>query len=201
MKKDKILKYFSYPFNDSDGCTWKSPYMAALIDARKVTARNIRTGEKLNKEHGCWLGALGYMALIDHVGGIVRLKNEDKDDNDFLSALKYFTNLNDKQRKALYALRCSFAHNYHLYNVNKKEMGKTHHFAVTSGSKSNDVIIFPEKQWDGDHKTKGDQNKTIINLELFGDLVEEMHNEIIRKIKSNKVEIIDDILIDAYIVY
>lgn len=123
-----LLNYFKYPWKDSKGDTWKSPYMAALIDSRKLTARNIRTGKKLNREHGCWLGALGYMALVDHIGGMIKLKNENARENYFMSALKYFTKLNDKEIKALYALRCSFAHNYHLYNNNTKDKDKNTSF-------------------------------------------------------------------------
>lgn len=199
--KDDLLNYFKYPWKDLLGNTWKSPYMAALIDARKVTSRNIRTGKKLNRDHGCWLGALGYMALVDHVGGIIKLKNKSNSDNDFISALKQFTNLNEKERKALYALRCSFAHNYHLYNNNTKDENKIHHFTVTSGSKSDSLIIFPQEKWDGDHETKISRNKTIINFELFGDLVEEMHKNIIKKIEDDKVEVVNQTLIETYIVY
>ncbi len=197
----ELLRYFKYPRKYQDGKTWKSPYMAALIDARRVAARNIRTGKKLNREHGCWLGALGYMALVDHVGGVIKLKNENNNENDFISALKYFTQLNDKERKAIYSLRCSFAHNYHLYNNSTKDKDKIHHFMVTSGSMSNDLIIFPEEKWDGKHETKNDKNKTIINLELFGDLVEVMHKNIMNKIVNDEIEIINKILINTYIVY
>lgn len=196
-----LLNYFKYPWKDISGNTWKSPYMAALIDARKVTSRNIRTGIKLNKEHGCWLGALGYMALVDHVGGIIKLKNISPGENDFISALKYFTKLNEEERKVLYALRCSFAHNYHLYNNNTKDKDKIHHFTVTSGSKSDSLIIFAQEKWDGDHETKSSRNKTIINLELFGDLVEEMHKNIIKKIEDDKIEVVNQTLIETYIVY
>lgn len=201
MRDNELSRYFKYPWKDAEDRTWKSPYMAALIDARRVTARNIRSGKKLNKEHGCWLGVLGYMALVDHVGGVIKTKNGVRRDNDFLSALRFFTSLKEREIKALYALRCSFAHNYHLYNNNSKDDDKIHHFKVTSGLTGNDLIIFPKEKWDGRHETKNNNNKTIVNLELFGDLVENMHKEIISNINYENIDVIDKMLIQTFIVY
>lgn len=203
MSEDILLRYFSFPMKVS-GYVWKSPYFAALIDAREVTGRDIFSGKKINeKAHGCWLGALGYMALVDHIGGLIRKKRVSRDNNDFLSALKSFTNLNEKERKVLYALRCSFAHNYHLYNNEAKDKSKIHHFMVTSGLENNQLITFPKTQWSGLHgaRYKKDSNKTTVNIELFADLVEGMHLNILDDIKKNKIIVLNKNLIETFICY
>jgi len=204
MSKDILVRYFSFPTRHG-GYEWKSPYFGALIDARKATGRDIHSGEKIIAEgHGSWLGALGYMALVDHVGGIVRKKRIiDSSKNDFLEALGSFTNLNEKERKILYALRCSFAHNYHLYNNRIKDKDKLHHFRVTSGLDGQSLIIHPKKQWSGRHgkRFKNDLNTTTVNIEIFGDLIEKMHQNIVDCVNNNQVFIKDKSLINTFIVY
>lgn len=188
----KVLNlYFSNP-KKTDSYEIKSPYIAALLDSRITTGRNKRTGKKLNKSHGSWIGSLGYMALLDHVGKIIKLKNKsNKTSNSFLNSLYNFSDLSEKQIYALYSLRCSFAHDYSLFNIPKnddhKKNLKIHRFRVTQGN-NGDLIIFPKENWNGDYNDEN--NITTINLELFCDLVESINKKIKDEINKDNLELL-----------
>ena len=188
-KQTAILEYLKYPWRKNN-YIHKSSYMAVLIEARSSTKRNKRTGKKIKGDHGSWLGALGYMVLLDLIGSIfsdkTKKNNKIKSNSTFIKTLKYFTNLSDDVIYALYSLRCSFAHNFTLFNKNNQNPNLQHHFKVVSDSKSK-LVILPKFKWDGIHKNKNGDNKTIVNLELLGDLVEDIHNIII---EITKIEII-----------
>lgn len=188
-EKEILWKYFKGPIRKNNFES-KSPYIAALIDSRMASGRNKRSGKKLNKSHGSWIGALGYMVLVDHISKVIKLKGYQSKGNSFVNTLFQFTKLSEKEIYSLYALRCSFAHDYSLYNIpnsnDKKFALKKHYFTVTQGNGGN-LITFPQKPWNGDF----DENeRTIINLELFGDLVEDINNVIKDKIKKNEVNFI-----------
>ena len=100
----------------------------------------------------------------------------------------------------MYSLRCSFAHNFTLFNKNNRNPNLQHHFKVVSGSKSK-LVILPKFKWDGIHKNKNEDNKTIVNLELLGDLVENIHNKIIELTKKDIIEYNDECLIKTFIYY
>lgn len=183
--------YFNNP-KKGGGYEIKSPYIAALIDSRITTGRNKKSGNKLNKSHGSWIGSLGYMALLDHVGKIIKQANKPNlEKNSFLNSLHNFSDLNEKQIYALYSLRCSFAHDYSLFNIPpsstpNKDL-KTHRFRVTQGD-TGDLIIFPNNKWSGNYEDEN--NITIINLELFGDLVESIHKKIVYGIHRDTLELL-----------
>lgn len=185
-EKNIYRRYFSNPFR-SGQYEIKSPYISALIDSRIATGRNKKNGKKLNKSHGSWIGALGYMILLDHVGKIVKIKNEkDQKLNPFLKSLYNFSDLNKQQIYALYSLRCAFAHDYSLFNIPKrddkeKEL-KCHWFSVSQGENDR-FITFPSKRWDGNFENA--KSVTTINLEKLCDLVELINKKIKEKIENN----------------
>lgn len=192
-KEKKILRqYFKGPIKKG-GFISKSPYIAALIDSRIASGRNKSSGKKLNKSHGSWIGALGYMALVDHVSKVIKLKGYQSKGNSFVDTLFQFTILSEKEIYALYALRCSFAHDYSLYNIPRpndpKLILKQHFFTVTQGD-DGILITFPQKSWNGDFD---DTDRTRINLELFGDLVEDINNIIKIKLKKNEIDLVVNI--------
>jgi hypothetical protein len=81
------------------------------------------TGEVSPKRRasGSWLGALGYMVMLDQIGECFRPANATPLPNatpDFIKALTYFAEeIPDRERQALYALRCCFTHDYSLVNI------------------------------------------------------------------------------------
>lgn len=194
--KDDILQYLALPLKNN-GRIIKSPHIACLQDAREETARDINTGEKdKEKRHASWLGALAYMVLVDHIGNKFEYKNEEKKEkikrigynNDFINTLIYFSNLGDDEVLALYALRCSFTHDYFLFNINENEPNLSHHFSVTAGEQGL-LVTLPKEKWNGDMELRGEENKTIVNLELFGDLVEKIHSAVVLGIQNETVNI------------
>ena len=72
-----------------------SCFMGALRDARKFTKRDKDTGQKLIEDdcgdHGSWLGAIGYLALLDQIGGCFKPKDTATiPGNCIVKALGYF---------------------------------------------------------------------------------------------------------------
>ena len=64
-----------------DGLTFESSFAALLRDARQATSRDDTTGALPRRrayEGRSWLGALGYLCLIDQVGTAVRPKRTTK---------------------------------------------------------------------------------------------------------------------------
>lgn len=191
MKTD-ILRYLNGPY-EQGGINYKSAYMSALIDARRITGRDEDTGKIINPQNtGCWAGALIYLVLIEHIGNMFILENIKCDRNPFITALKSFSDLNQNDRYALYALRCSFAHDYFLFNIpSSKDKNRNlliHHFALMANSFS-PLIRLPDNNWDGQFNNT---NKiTIVNLEKLGDLVENIHLKLINICKDDELKIID----------
>ena len=87
--------------------------------------------------------------------------------------MQHFTELTALEIKALYALRCAFAHDYSLQNISRQDPTLTHRFAVGVGATAK-LISLPSKPWSGDPKTIGTETQTTVNLEALGDLVEEI---------------------------
>lgn len=175
-----------------------SCFNAALRDARKATGRRQNNGtKKPAKGYGNWLGAIGYMSLLDQIGGCLKPTGKKTNYiNEIKKALDYFdSGLSDEEINALYALRCSFAHNYSLINFDPKFKGKNkskdklaHRFHVETGK--NKVVELPSVKWDGDFTNiSSNNNITYINLEAFGDLVEKIRSKLIEKYKRNELEL------------
>jgi hypothetical protein len=166
-----------------------SCFRAALVDMRKVTGRNKNDGSKLpDSKHGNWLGALGYMALLDQIGTCLKPKETDESGNSIEKALRYFTDLGEKKIQALYALRCAFAHDYGLANPNKGNQDRQHIFTVCEGAHPR-LVRFPTSPWEGNYQTVSRDNITVVNLEALGDLVESVCQKVCKQAKNDKLEI------------
>jgi hypothetical protein len=169
---EAVQRHFSYSISE-DHIQLTSGFVAAIRDARLSTGRDVDSGIKVeHKRHGSWLGALGYMALPDQVGKRFkpRSKGQVEDKRAIVRALRHFTNLGTEEIDAIYALRCGFAHDYSLVNINAGKPELTHHFLVYNGP--GQVVTLPRKRWDGDYSHRTAENQTRINLEALGDLVE-----------------------------
>jgi hypothetical protein len=185
-----------------------SGFAAALRDARKVTGRNINTGDKLSGVlHGSWLGALGYMTLLDQIGKCFKPKSKPviSDGSAIFKALRYFTNLSEDEINAIYALRNAFAHDFSLYNRHPGgNQNFTHRFMVITGT-NGPLVKLPKLGWDGDYNNMIEDNCTVINLELFGDLMESICNDIFVLANSRQLEIMlsggADELISRYSIF
>jgi len=190
---DKVMHYIFRRKTRKAGMHLHSCLMEAVREARKATGRYIHTGKKIpGRHHGSWLGAIGYMILLDHIGDCYKpIESQLSRSNGYLRALEYFTNLGERDRNALYALRCSFAHEFSLSNIPKcrRESLKgrfQHRFVVCVGGRF--VVRLPKRCWDGNHDHISDECKTWVDLEGFGDMVEEVVASLKELEKHKKLE-------------
>ncbi|WP_157358675.1 hypothetical protein [Amycolatopsis sp. ATCC 39116] len=81
---------------------------------------------------------------------------------------------------ALYALRCSFAHDYSLVNIprNKKNIDLIHHFFLDDDDSTDDLVRIPSDRWSGDLSRRSVHTATWVNLRRFGDLVERVYSQL-----------------------
>lgn len=148
-------------------------FTAVLRDARGITKRNPDNGQPEPKaEHGhigSWLGALGYLVLLDHIGTCFKRKGREElppKSSSLVKALTYFSQLENEKIQGIYALRCAFAHEYGLSNFNSDPLLQ-HHFVVTAGS--GELIKFPLVAWNRDFANAG-QHETTFDLWELGEL-------------------------------
>jgi hypothetical protein len=166
-----------------------SCFVAALRDAREFTGRDPETGIKfLGTNHGCWLGALGYMALLDQIGSCLKPKDKKGVRNEIEASLKYFSDLSKPEIEAIYALRCAFAHNYSLVNVNARQ-DRRHVFTLGQGDKLPSLVQLPRVPWNGVFEKIGVDSQTRVNLEAFGDLVESACQNARKQAEEGSLEI------------
>ena len=158
-------------------------------------------------DYGSWLGAIGYLSLLDQIGkcfkpsAAVTINNE----NSISKALKYFaTHIPNAEVDAIYALRNAFAHDYSLYNINNNRPSYTHHFTVLK-SPVHPLVRLPQTQWGGNIGNRTQNNMTVINLEALGDTVEQICFRLLQLANNNGLEVTlaggSDELIQRYSFY
>lgn len=168
-----------------------SSFNVALYEIRRITKRDNLTGKRNSSYENCsWLGAIGYMSLLDMIGACFKPKNKTvAEDRDFVRALKYFSeNLTEDKMLALYALRCAFIHDFSLCNLHSNEKLR-HIFIIRIGNNDN-VVELPTIPWDGKYDNKNKDNQTIVYIEKFGDIVESVCKKIIQLADDKELEII-----------
>jgi len=127
-----------------------STLYGAIKDARKMTGRNIETGAKDSSNTfghlGSWLGTMGYITILDQIGKCYRPKGKtalERNKSTIIKALKYFSDLNDSEINALYALRNAFFHDFSLFN---KDNSKYLHQFIVDNHPTNRVVVLPKKR-------------------------------------------------------
>jgi len=166
-----------------------SALIRALGNIRKETGRDKNGLKILGEDHGSWLGAIGYMVILDQIGNCFRPRTRLTLHNlsSIQKALRYFTHLGHRRINAIYALRCALAHDYSLCNYHKNQ-SLQHRFVVTQGE-SPPLVKLPRVPWDGDILKNERRNVTVVNLEKLGDLVETIYKRLIALHKHNSLEI------------
>lgn len=181
-EEDAIAIHFAN-INSTPEYTFFSGFMGALRDARKFTRRDQDTGSKLAADsfgdHGSWLGAIGYLALLDQIGSCFKPKGVQTIAGvPIVKSLLYFGGLTKDEANAIYALRCAFAHDFSLLNIHPKNPHMNHRFTVCQGT-STPVVTLPAIMWDGIISNLTQQNVTWVNLEALGDLVEKIYRQLL----------------------
>jgi hypothetical protein len=166
-----------------------SAFSGGIRDARRMSGRDQATGQPLappDYHPESWLGTLGYMAVLDHIGDTIKPRREKTlDMKGIRRALHYFApELSKDDVWALYALRCSFAHDYGLVNrptkqeaPNKNRRARLTHWFVVTDSHTRPLVAIPDPKWDGRfHKdqARNDSMRTWVNLRKFGERTEQM---------------------------
>jgi hypothetical protein len=170
-----------------------SSLVRALAAIRENTGRDAK-GQKVNpKLHGSWLGAIGYMAVLDQIGTCFRpartTKRLQAKTPGVIKALTYFSRCSKEDIYAIYGLRCALAHDYSLCCVHPRKADRHYQFGLTKGTFPRKVVVHPEVRWDGSYANKKQENQTIINLERFGDLVEKLYHHLIALLNRHQLRI------------
>lgn len=190
---EAIQAYLS-EIKHQEGRNYFSGFRGGLRDTRQATGRNLDTGEKkVVGNHGCWLGAIGYLVLLDQIGTTLKPKGAARATGNTINiALTYFTSLNKAERCALYALRCAFAHDFSLVNIPpakaRDRVLLQHHFIVDRGDNGR-FIELPTIPWDGDIQNLDRSYMTYVNLEALGDMFEDIYHQLLNSSVRNELEI------------
>jgi hypothetical protein len=180
---------------DATGLYKESCLVHALRNIRFITGRNQDTGISTPDGYlGNWIGAIGYMAILDQIGTCFRPTSFKKVDNPKMpsiqKALIYFTNLNEEERFAIYALRNAFHHNFSLINIDDKiSRHKYDHHFIVDATPSSPLIKLPTSKWDGKIENLNQENHTYVNLQAFGDLVEKIYKTLLELESKNELSL------------
>lgn len=200
MKTPLLDNIFSDDLYFKDDLKRTSCMTRALIDARIISGRNPTTGEisypfAAPLTPDSWGSALLYLILLEQIGACFKTKNDSFKGNPIYKALKYFANIPDKECSAIEALRHSFAHSYSLCNVkydnnNKLDQNRTHLYTIMADEVT-PVVTLPEVPWLGTFSSKSeDKQRTTINIQRLGDLVEEILKRVKKEYFNDNIEII-----------
>jgi hypothetical protein len=176
--KDAITAHL-YPTRPRFGVQYKSSLIALLTDARSAAGRDPDTGLVVSPDHTrSWLGATGYLILLDQVGTCFRQVGVSVvADNPIARAVKQFSHITDDARvDVIYALRHALAHDYALFNANSKHPGRQHAFNFTADDHT-PLVVLPRRPWNGSYDADSPiapEETTVVNLQALGDLCEEI---------------------------
>ncbi len=206
MPADRAIAQHLSSFDPTPEIHVFSGFSKGLKESRTATNRNPSTGEKLvGCSHASWLGAIGYLALLDQIGACFKPKNaSEQHGNAIGKCLRYFTDLSPAEIDAIYALRCAFAHDFSLYNINQKNQSLTHCFKVFA-SPDGPVVTLPAHPWSGDYQNKPVDCYTLVNLEILGDLAEDVCNKLFSSARAGTLDVVlqngSDELLQRYSFY
>ena len=178
MSESEAIKAFlSAPYG-GDTHRFFSSLRKGLEDCRLATNRDINTGTKLpGKDHDSWVGALGYLSILDLIGNSLTKADSrgqaEEELNPLVSALQAFSELTLEEISAIYALRCAFAHDFSLYNAHPTKPELTHYFRLFPGT-NEPIVQLPQVRWKGACGDRSPDCSTAIGLTLLGDLVEDI---------------------------
>ncbi len=198
-----IKEHLTYDRVNVNGKIVESTLVHGLRNTRLITARNQDTGipdpDSTSGRTGNWLGAMSYMAILDQIGTCYKHKAKAQGinlpTNSIEKALFYFSDLEDDSRKALYALRCAFLHDLSLLNLDDMRKGKpprqkyVHHFLVYDHP-TEGTIELPANEWQGVIADRTNDNGTKVNLEWFGNLVEDVYKKLLSLEEDNLLELL-----------
>ena len=180
--------------------SWFSSFSAAVRDAREATGRDLDSGDVVDELRAAsWLGMLGYLVLLDLIGECFAPAEPERtpvSDVDIVRALAHFgpPELTDDEILAVYALRCSIAHNYGLVNLGTGRLANRldHAFLLTNRPGA-PLVTLPSTRWDRNLR-HAQTMRTVIDVRTLGDLAE----TVIANVQAlDTVGALDVILVDG----
>lgn len=198
MESTNAIKNHLYLNSETytNGRVTESSLVHALRNIRLITDRNQNTGipDTPDGYLGNWIGAIGYLTLLDQIGKcyrpISKIKITPANMPSIQKALAYFSILTEDERIAIYALRNAFHHDFSLLNLDEPKMRPKyiHHFLVNAHP-TNHIVKLPTNKWDGKIGTRNSDNATYINLQALGDLVENIYTQLLLLEKTNELSL------------
>lgn len=197
MDKSKIIRDHLLPTEYIEGnITIFSSLAAAIRDARRVTGRNMLSGELNNDSSNadCWLGVAAYFIVLDQIGECYKNSLVERlEGNAITKSLKYFSNLDKPDIDVLYGLRCCILHDYSVTHVAvdrfKRISSKKPHFTFQLRN-FGPIIEHATIRWEGEYtKERVIENETRINVIEFGNLVENVYFKVCELYLENKLEL------------
>ena len=181
---------------------FQSSLKASLDDCRAATHRDIHGDVRPGANAGSWLGAMGYLALLDQIGGAVESLAPRQavapGTSHVEQALAHFSSLPADDRVCLFALRNSLTHHFSLVNLPRGWKGQslrnlpdrqrqlTRLFTLSRGEPR--LIQPPISSWDPTRpNTTG--TATTVDVQLMGDLAEEVVRELYRHFEAGALRI------------
>ena len=125
---------------------------------------------------GMWLAAIGDLVFLDQIGTALTRSDYDDIEHEWPisspeRALERFSDLAERERAALYALRNALAHDFSLVNKSKsrdtERRDQLQHAFVLHHETQRPLIEFPSEPWDGNPL---DINETHVHLGLLAEL-------------------------------
>lgn len=158
----------------------ESTLHAALRDCRRAQNRDEWTGYLAPGEDADhFLGAVGYLCLIDQVSTAIGLRGGRYETGGLASekapyrALYDFTELPAEVIEAMYGLRCSLAHDYSL--VNKHRRQERQHLYIFFGGSELVQLPSADRRWDGEWvENFPEREATKFNMRRIGDVAEDV---------------------------
>ncbi len=149
----------------------RSALEALLSDAHRATGRDDE-GDVIDEPHlGTWLGVMGYLALIDQIGKVLKWTTKPEDYASGFEQILQQHGKTESEAAALYGFRNAMVHSYGLANVNKGIPNRQHYFRLNVWGGS-PLVDFPHTPWDGDPTNVGEDVTTTVSLQAVGNLGE-----------------------------
>jgi hypothetical protein len=176
----------------------ESSLHAALRDCRSAQGRERDGSLDDGVEAASWLGAIGYLCVLDQLDTAVRRTDVADPASGHFRVLRQCVpsdEMSDDEIEALYALRCALAHDYSVANSPPKWQTKNrqrllHVFRLYAGARDR-VVELPEgNRWNGEYgDASNTHGPTIVSLRGLGDLVERVVSSVRSAHESNHLVI------------
>lgn len=170
---------FFRPIGGGGGYVMESSLSAALRDCRNAQGRDGVGRLPQGAEAASWLGAVGYLCVLDQLDSAIQPKAKPSPTGNF-GVLNQFLDGSaptEPEVEALYGLRCALAHDYSLLNEGRgrKAELRRHIFQLSGGPDQLLKLPRSDHRWDGvygDDSARHDP--TVVSLPAVGDLVEKL---------------------------